>query len=223
MIRRALARRYSEDAGGAAPGDGGIDIWDELRSISDGAKSVRQAVAGWSLPDRPSWPGWPGRKAADRPGPVGAAANAGEYRISGDDLDDRLARLHGGRPERAGQVLAGVTANMFRARGERPELAGDPESPGGMSDVEYMLAGGAGGRTAVMCVSRPSGAPVDAGMVARFRRKCEETGVKRAIIITDSAFTDGCRLEENGDGVEMDLWDWDRLWWQLQTHLLGVR
>ena len=85
-----------------------------------------------------------------------------------------------------------------------------------------MLAGGEGGRTAVMRVSRPSGAPVDVDTVARFRLKCEGAGVGRAMVITDSAFTDECRLETGG-GVEMELWNWDRLRWELQTHLLGVR
>lgn len=138
MIRHALAKRYSEAAGGAAPGDGGIDIWDELRPIAGGAESVRRAVAGLSLPDLPSWPGWPGRrgrKADDLLGPAGTASNAGEYHISADDLGDWLARLHGSRPERAYRVLAGMIAHLFRARGERPELEDDSESPGGMFDV----------------------------------------------------------------------------------------
>ncbi|MCE2508986.1 MAG: restriction endonuclease [Nitrosopumilaceae archaeon] len=230
MIRWALARRYSEDAGAAAPGDGGIDIWDEVRPVVGGARRLRRAVADWRRPDWPSWPGWPGRRggeAADRPGPAGTAANAGEHRISEDDLDDRLARLRGGRPERAGRVLAGVAANLFRAKGEPLDLAGagnDPEErPDGWSDVECMLAGEEGSRTAVMCVSRPSGAPVDAGMVAGFRRECEEAGVERAVVITDSAFSDRCRLEENRDGTKVELWDWPKMRRELRTHLLGMR
>ena len=147
---------------------------------------------------------------ASRPGPAYTAANAGVHRIGEDDLGDRLARLHGGRSERASRVLASVAANLFRAKGKPLDLAGaedNPEGPDGWPDAEYLLADKDGSRTAVMCVSRPPGAPVDAGMVTEFRWECEEAGVKRAVVITDSAFSDRCQLEANRDGAKVELRD----------------
>lgn len=223
MIR--LAKRRAE-AGGETPGDDGIEIWDDIMSVMGGAGRMCRAVADWRLPALPSWPSWPNRRgrrggeAAGQSKPPGTAANAGEHRISEGDLGDRLERLRGGRPERAGHVLAGVVANMLKAKGERPELvdAGDSRKDG-LSDAAYILAGKEDSPTAVMCVSRPAGVRVEADEVARFRRECEESGIKRAIVVTDSAFSAGCRRET--DGVKMELWDWRKLERNLRTHLLG--
>ena len=100
----------------------------------------------------------------------------------------------------------------------------DPEEgPDGWPEAEYLLADKECSRTAVMCVSRPPGAPVDAGTVAEFRRECEEVRAKRAAVITDSAFFGKCRLEVDMGGAKVWLWDRLRLRRDLRTHLLGVR
>lgn len=236
MIRRALAKRYA-GTGGAAPGGDGIEIWDDVRSAVGRAGRGCRSVADWrlpALPARPGWPAWPswpgwrgkrGGEAADPPGPAGTAANIGEHRIREDDLGDRLARLRGGRPERASLVLAGVAANLFRAKGEQPEIdvGDDPEGgPDGWPDRVCILAGGEDSRTAVLCISRPPDARVGADTVVRFRRECGEAGIKRAIVITDSAFSTRCRREADGGSIKMELWDWPRLGRELRTHLLGV-
>ena len=225
MIRLALARRCAEAEG--APD--GIEIWDDVRSIVGGVKRGCRALTDRRLPALPAKPARPNRRGrrggeAAGPGkPPGTAANAGEHRISEGDLGDRLERLRGGRPERAGHVLAGVVADMLKARGERPEPvdAGGrrKDGPDGLSDAAYILAGQEDKPTAVMCVSRPAGVRVEADAVARFRRECEESGIERAIVATDSAFSAGCRRET--DGVRVELWDWPKLERHLRTHLLG--
>ena len=137
-----------------------------------------------------------------------------------------LFRRHAAQPQ-LGRVLVGVAANLFRAKGELLDLAGaedDPEErPDGRPDAEYLVADREGSRTAVMCVSRPPGAPVDAGTVAEFRRECEAAGVKRAVVVTDSAFSVKCRLEVDMGDAKVELWDWPKLRRELRTHLLGVR
>lgn len=66
---------------------------------------------------------------------------------------------------------------MFRAKGEPLDLAGagnDPkEKLDGWPEAEYLVADKEGSRTAVMCVSWPPGAPVDADTVDEFRQECK--------------------------------------------------
>lgn len=230
MIRRWLARRElgsdsgraAADGGSGGSADGGIELWDECRTVAGGIGRVRRAIPGWRGPARRDGSGKP-RKGVTGPG---KAANVGEYAIIEGDLDGRLVRLSRGNPDRMDCVLAGVAANLFRAKGEAPEIAESRDAPedrpDGWPDGVQMVIGKKRSRTAVACISGRPGGPAIAQKVVGLREECRKAGIRKAIVVTDLAVVGDCR-DETGTGVKVEIWDWRKLKGELRTHLLGLK
>ena len=221
MIVRRRALRELASGSGRAESGGGMDFWDECRTVGGGIDMVRRAIRGWRRPAR----GRPGKPRKGTAGP-GKAANVGEYAIIEGDLDGRLMRLGRGNPERMGRALTGVVANLFRSKGESPEIAGSRDAPedrpDGWPDGAHMMLGKGRSRTAVVCISGQPDGPEISQKVAGLREACRTAGIRKAIVVTDRASVGECRDETDGD-IKVDVWDWTKLDGELRTHLLELQ
>lgn len=217
--------------GAAAGGQDSEGFWNAVRNIMGGSDPyMKRDTSRWHRKEWPVWKGWPIRsKGAKRNHAplMGRAANTGTYRVRHSDLDNRLRRLYHGHEQETGRTLSEIAANLCRAAG-CPILAGcaADSTDGGrdsMPDGANLLIEHDGKKTAVQCIHGKPDERIGARNVKKFLQSCAGADVHHAIIITDSSFEPKCSDLADGESVEVDLWDWDRLAKNIRKYLLEMK
>ena len=157
--------------------------------------------------------------------------NRGFYKIDERDLYDRFENFQGGDFGRKGFAFECIVGNLFSAKNYRIETGYDGEKwywnkyngrQRGDKGVDLLVEKD-GIKTIIQCKHYDINTVVGAEEIRELLGTCKKLhNAKRLFITTSSFSSDACNEYRNAvnSGVDIELWDWNKLRLQIEEHLL---